>query len=107
MHALHPENLPEQITEVFPFRELLPAEIGGAVSIYLLTVKHANPHSHDEAQIYIVQSGHGIIEIDGEQQEVGPGWLVHIPGGSVHSLTPTCEEPVVVYSIICESQSKG
>jgi mannose-6-phosphate isomerase-like protein (cupin superfamily) len=101
MHILHPTDTPEINDGEFVYRTLLPPEVGGKLAIYLLTVTHANPHSHDaDNQIYIIQSGRGIIEIGAEQQEVEPGHLVYIPRGQRHSLTPLGAEPVVLYSII-------
>jgi mannose-6-phosphate isomerase-like protein (cupin superfamily) len=100
MHALHLSDAPQAHWEGFPYRTLLPAEIGGSISIYLLTVTQANPHTHEtEDQIYIIHSGQGLMEIGDERQEVGPGWLVHIPHGQRHALTPLNGEPVVLYSI--------
>jgi mannose-6-phosphate isomerase-like protein (cupin superfamily) len=100
MHALHLNDAPQAQWEGFPYRTLLPAEIGGSISIYLLTVTHANPHTHEtEDQIYIIHSGQGLMEIGDERQEVGPGWLIHIPHGQRHALTPLNGEPVVLYSI--------
>ncbi len=100
MHVVHPKDLPETITEVFPHRTLLPPEVGGDLSIYLMTVTHANPHAHDEAQVYVIQSGRGIAEVGDERQEVGPGCLVYVPGGVRHALTPLGEGPMVLYSIM-------
>jgi mannose-6-phosphate isomerase-like protein (cupin superfamily) len=40
------------------------------------------------------------MQIGPEQQEVGPGWLVHIPRGEEHSLAPLDGAPVVLYSIV-------
>lgn len=100
MHAIHPNNVPQSIWEGFPYRTLLPAEVGGTFSIHLLTVNRANPHVHEkEDQIYIIHSGCGVVEIGSERQEVGPGWLVYIPRGQRHALTPLSEEPVILYSI--------
>ncbi len=100
MHALHPDDVPPSLWEGFPYRTLLPPEVGGSLGIYLLTITRANPHVHEaEDQVYIVQSGRGIVEIDDERQEVGPGFLIHIPKGRRHALTPLGGEPVVVYSM--------
>ena len=100
MHALHANDAPQGNWEGFPYRTLLPPEIGGPLSIYLLTVTQANRHVHEaEDQIYIILSGQGMMEIEEERQEVGPGWLVHIPHGQAHALTPLHGEPVVLYSI--------
>ena len=100
MHALHPDKLPVENWEGFPFRTLLPKEVGGLLGIYLLTVTRANSHTHDDLdQVYIVHSGRGRMRIGREEAEVGPGCLVHIPCGQEHSLTPLGDEPVIVYSL--------
>ena len=57
------------------------------------------PEHEDENQIYIVRSGRVIMLIEDEEQEVGPGWVVHIPTGKLYSLEPLDCASVVVYSI--------
>lgn len=101
MHLALPNQLPIQTDSEFLYRTLLPPNVGGRLGIYELVITHPNPHAHAaENQIYIVQSGKGIMQIDREEATVGPGHLVFIPRGAVHSLTPEGDEPVVVYSII-------
>lgn len=44
-------------------------------------------HRHPEAeQIYVVVAGHGVMRVDDEEQEVGPGTLVFIPPGAEHAI---------------------
>ena len=101
MYALHPDQAAEVVEDGLPFRTLLPGETGGSVAIYLMSVSQANHHKHEhEDQIYIIQSGQGLMRIGDEQQEVGPGWLVFIPRGQMHSLEPLQAEPVRLYSIV-------
>ena len=100
MHAVHPDHLKKEDWEGFPFYTLVSPEVGGTVSIYELTVVEARPHKHEgEDQIYIIKSGRGMMQIDDEKQEVGPGELVYIPSGSIHALSPLGDESVVLYSI--------
>ena len=100
MHLVHPDKLPQEIWEGFPFKTLLDPSIGGRLGVYLLTIKESNPHLHaDLDQIYIVINGSGWMDIDGERSEIGPGSLVHIPHGKTHSLTPSGTGSVTVYSI--------
>jgi mannose-6-phosphate isomerase-like protein (cupin superfamily) len=101
MHALSTEHAKLENWEGMPFRALLPPGISGRLEVYELQVRHATPHSHDHYnQVYIVKSGHGLMQIEAETQQVGPGWLVFIPRGQRHSLEPLDDEPVIVYSII-------
>lgn len=51
-------------------------------------------HSPDDEEVYVVIDGTGMVEVDGVQQEVGPGDVVlNAPGGS-HSLTCTGAQPL-------------
>ena len=101
MHALHWKSAAEEVWEGNPFHTLLPPEAGSGLEIYRLIITHAHPHHHDTYdQVYVVDLGRGIMQIGDEQQEVGPGWLVHIPRGQPHSLTPLDGEPVVLYSLV-------
>ena len=47
-----------------------------------------HPHTADEEVYYIVE-GRGLMQVDGEEQEVGPGDAVLTPPGSHHSLRNT------------------
>ncbi len=101
MHITLANQLSIQTDSEFLYRTLLPPQVGGRLAIYELVISHPNPHAHEaENQIYIVQSGKGVMQIGEEQAPIEPGHLVFIPRGAVHSLTPDGDEPVVVYSII-------
>ena len=100
MHLRHPDQLPIEIWEGFPFKTLLDPDIGGELGVYLLTIKESNPHLHEDLdQIYIVIDGYGWMEIENQRREIKPGCLVHIPRGKMHSLTPSGNGSVTVYSI--------
>lgn len=44
-------------------------------------------HSHPEAdQVYVIVAGNGVMRVDEEEQEVGPGTLVFIPPGANHAI---------------------
>lgn len=44
-------------------------------------------HSHPEAeQVYVIVAGNGIMRVDDDEQEVGPGTLVFIPPGASHAI---------------------
>ena len=104
MHAIHPDALPEQSTETCVFKTLLPPALGGSLAAYLLTVTKDDLHSHEhEDQVYIIQSGRGMMRIGDQEREVGPGCLVHIPRGQPHALRPLDGKPIVLYSLMYRS----
>lgn len=46
------------------------------------------PHYHPRAEeIYLLLEGGGVMEIDGEAREVGPGDAILIPPGARHAIT--------------------
>ncbi len=101
MHLVHPRDVPAEPSDGGDFRTLLPPEVGGSLAIYLLSVTRSESHVHEqEDQVYIVQRGQGIVEVDGERREVGPGDLVYIPRGAWHCLESLGAEPVSLYSLI-------
>jgi mannose-6-phosphate isomerase-like protein (cupin superfamily) len=101
MYLVHPDRVTPEAWEGGDFRTLLPPELGGALAVYLLTVTRSAPHVHEtEDQVYIVQSGRGLMEVDGERCEIGPGQLVFIPRGRRHGLESLGGEPVTLYSLL-------
>ena len=102
MHLVNPRNLLSEPGEGGgEFRTLLHPEVGGALGIYLLTITRSEPHAHEkEDQVYIIQSGRGTIEIDGERRDVGPGDLVYIPRGARHYLESLDDQPMTFYSLM-------
>ena len=60
--------------------ELRPAAWAHAVD-----VDGARPHYHRRStELYYVLAGDGVVVLDGEEQPVRPGSIVHIPPGVVH-----------------------
>jgi quercetin dioxygenase-like cupin family protein len=48
-----------------------------------------NEHRHEQAEIYLVLAGSGVVGIDGEERTIGPGSAVFIPGNASHSCRNT------------------
>ena len=48
-------------------------------------------HVDPMEEIYIIQQGHGVMQVEEEFQEVVPGDAIHIPIGHYHELTNTGE----------------
>lgn len=56
-------------------------------------------HSHPEAeQVYVIVAGSGLMRVDDEEQEVGPGTLVFIPPGANHAIRNVGSEPLTYVS---------
>ena len=46
-------------------------------------------HRHEQAEVYLVTAGQGLVTVDGDARSVGPGTAVFIPGNAVHSCANT------------------
>lgn len=56
-------------------------------------------HSHPEAeQVYVIVAGNGLMRVDDEEQEVGPGVLVFIPPGARHAIRNLGTTPLTYVS---------
>ncbi len=53
-------------------------------------------HAHTQEEVYFIVSGHGVIEIDNEKTEVGPGSYTYILPGQTHSLRNTAKEDLIM-----------
>ena len=58
----------------------------------------AEPHSHPNEQWIYILEGNFRAVIDGRQIEAGPGSLVYIPAGTIHSGGATPEADVVFFT---------
>ena len=53
-------------------------------------------HVDPMEEIYVIQRGRGLMQVDHDLQEVNAGDAVHIPIGAFHELTNTGEETLEV-----------
>jgi mannose-6-phosphate isomerase-like protein (cupin superfamily) len=53
-------------------------------------------HVDPMEEIYIIQTGRGLMRVDEKEHEVKPGDAVHIPTGSYHELTNTGTEELTI-----------
>ncbi|MDJ0748263.1 MAG: cupin domain-containing protein [Woeseiaceae bacterium] len=47
---------------------------------------------HDQDEIYIVHTGTGVFELDGERIEFGPGDALFVPAGAAHHFVEFSED---------------
>ena len=57
--------------------------------------RHAHP---DAEQVYVIVAGRGLMHVAGEEKEVGPGTLVFVPKGALHSIRNLGTEKLVYVS---------
>ncbi len=57
------------------------------------------PHRHTQAEIYFVQQGSGIVNIDGVETRLVPGMSVFIPGDAEHSVRNSSEETLKIFYV--------
>ncbi len=53
-------------------------------------------HADPMEEIYIIQSGHGLMQVGEEAREVKPGDAIHIPVGHFHELTNTSTQELTI-----------
>jgi len=67
------------------YRLLSKGDQGVAAWAHAVDIDGAKLHYHKIAtELYYVLEGEGSVVLDGEEQEVRPGSMVHIPPGVVH-----------------------
>ena len=58
----------------------------------------AQRHSHDLGhEVFLVLSGRAVFEIEGAEQELGPGQLCVVPACQMHSVRTVGDEPMIMY----------
>lgn len=66
-------------------RRLITREHSPHVGLHVTHITRGDLHFHRHTEeIYYILSGHGTMELDGEQHDLGPGTAVHIPAGVKH-----------------------
>jgi mannose-6-phosphate isomerase-like protein (cupin superfamily) len=61
------------------------APLGPAAWAHVVDIKYSKLHYHKRAtELYYVVEGNGVILLDGREEEIRRGSLVHIPPGVVH-----------------------
>lgn len=71
-------------------------ELGFLAIAQLAPGKAIEAHSDPMEEIYFVVRGEGEMTVDEETRHVGPGDAVWLPTGSLHGLTNSGEEDLVI-----------
>ena len=76
--------------------------------VTLLPRAVSKPHSHPKAeQIWIVESGSGLLLGQGEPSELKPGDIVRTPAGHVHGIENTGDGALVYISVTTPPEDFG
>lgn len=59
----------------------------------------SQPHRHPFEQFNYVIKGKLKASVNGDEQVVGPGGLIHIPANTLHTIVATPEEDVVFFMV--------
>ncbi len=87
-------------------RRVLEAKMGTAVNFIDFTIVPAgcdigvHTHGYDNEEMYIIISGQGEMEVDGQRSPVGPGHVIANRPGGTHSLKNTGETDL--YMVVIE-----
>ncbi len=66
-----------------------PVVEGELTQVGVMTIpagQSSAPHTHPNEQWIYLMAGRMLAVVDGEEREIGPGELVYIPAGTVHSV---------------------
>ena len=87
-------------------RVSLCCEAGISVEHFVKPPGHASPrHEHPNAQVLIVLKGRLAIVTDSEEQELGEGDAVYIPGDEAHIVKNPLDRPSVGIDIFVPGRS--
>jgi quercetin dioxygenase-like cupin family protein len=95
MYRVRQEDLPFQGSS----HQFVGAENGDVgISAFLLRALPGNgpgPHRHPYDEVQFVREGRGLYVVEGQEFEVGPGDILVIKAGEVHSFRCIGEAPLV------------
>jgi quercetin dioxygenase-like cupin family protein len=80
----------------------LEASGGGMTIIETVNAPGFGPpiHRHHETEVFHVQTGRYLFEVDGERFEVGAGDVIAVPGGNAHGFVNITSRPASQFILI-------
>jgi quercetin dioxygenase-like cupin family protein len=80
----------------------LEASDGGMTIIETVIAPGFGPplHRHHEAEVFHVQTGRYLFEVDGERFEAGAGDVIAVPGGNAHGFVNITSQPASQFILI-------
>ena len=99
LHVTTLEACPVERTGDREFRVLLSAGLPITQFAGLIPPGRAPEHQHTYDEVVHVLAGQGVVHLDGEQAEIGPGTSIYLPPRTPHCLENTGSEPLQVLGV--------
>ena len=99
LHVTTLEACPVERTGDREFRVLLSAGLSITQFAGLIPPGRAPEHQHNYDEVVHVLAGQGVVHLDGEQTEIGPGTSIYLPPRTPHCLENTGPEPLQVLGV--------
>lgn len=74
------------LRRLYPWNGVADPAFWGAAIASVRPGEATTPHNHDEEETFVIMSGRGVINVDGEESAVSAGDVVYLPRGSTHTL---------------------
>jgi mannose-6-phosphate isomerase-like protein (cupin superfamily) len=99
LHVVRLEDCLVERTGDREFRVLLSAGLSITQFAGLIPPGRAPEHQHTYDEVVHVLAGQGVVHLDGEQTEIGPGTSIYLPPYQPHCLENTGAEPLRVLGV--------
>jgi mannose-6-phosphate isomerase-like protein (cupin superfamily) len=99
LHAVRLEDCVVERTGDREFRVLLSAGLSITQFAGVIPPGRAPEHQHTYDEVVHVLAGRGVVHLDGEQTEIGPGTSIYLPPHQPHCLENTGAEPLRVLGV--------
>jgi mannose-6-phosphate isomerase-like protein (cupin superfamily) len=99
LHVTTLEASPVERTGDREFRVLLSAGLSITQFAGLIPPGRAPEHHHTYDEVVHVLAGQGVVHLDGQQTEIGPGTSIYLPPYQPHCLENTGAEPLQVLGV--------
>lgn len=84
-------------------RKLLEGGTDRQFAVSQVVIEDARPHYHNDTwELYVVQSGRGVLKLGDKTLEVEAGDVIEIPPGTIHQAIP---DPAMTVLVIMSPQS--
>jgi len=99
LHVTTLDACPVERTGDREFRVLLSAGLSITQFAGLIPPGRAPEHHHTYDEVVHVLAGQGVVHLDGQQTEIGPGTSIYLPPYQPHCLENTGAEPLQVLGV--------
>jgi mannose-6-phosphate isomerase-like protein (cupin superfamily) len=99
LHVTTLDASPVERTGDREFRVLLSAGLSITQFAGLIPPGRAPEHHHTYDEVVHVLAGQGVVHLDGQQTEIGPGTSIYLPPYQPHCLENTGAEPLQVLGV--------